>query len=520
MRRDVGKLSAAAAPMHRTLTGKSPMRCDFRPMVSYRSTGRRGLLCGLLATLAAGCGHEAKIKFASGIKPLSVEVINPPVRNIVRVVGQPSFIESYERTSIYSKPTAYIKKWIVDIGDKVKKGDVLATLFAPELVEEDGTKKANVLLAQQRIALAKEVVDVAKADVTAAEAHVKEAEEILAKYQSEVERWDIQVKRLRREVDTNVVVPQILLESTDQLKSSTMARDKAAATIKTTKAELLSYQATLAKAEVDVRVAEAALKVAESEQRYAKAWVDYLTLTAPFDGVITARNANTFDFVLPTTGDPTAFYLSPDISPGGAAPIYVVDRLDVVRIFVDVPEQDANYVHPGSKATVLAKSYRDEPIPGTVTRISWALNMKSRTLRAEIDLPNPDSQLLPGTYAYVNLMIERDGVRAVPQSALTHIGDKAYYWRDENGHAARTEVRTGVSDGEWIEVTNRRIPPPDGAPVGESPWVPIDGTEQVILGDPSLLTDGAPVEVAPAAHGTKVASDTPAPDHHSAPVAR
>ena len=93
-----------------------------------------------------------------------------------------------------------------------------------------------------------------------------------------------------------------------------------------------------------------------------KAWVDYLTLTAPFDGVISARNANTFDFVLPTTGDPTAFYLSPDISPGGtAAPIYVVDRLDIVRIFVDIPEQDANFVNIGTKATVLARAFRDEP---------------------------------------------------------------------------------------------------------------------------------------------------------------
>ena len=187
--------------------------------------------------------------------------------------------------------------------------------------------------------------------------------------------------------------------------------------------------------------------------------MDYLTLTAPFDGVITARNANTFDFVLPTTGDPTANYRSPDLSPSGAAaPIYVVDRTDIVRIFVDIPEQDANYVHIGTKATVLAKAYRDEPIPATVTRTSWALNIKSRTLRAEIDLPNPGSQLLPGMYAYVKVIIERPGVRALPEAALTYSGDKAYCWTHEDGHAVRTEVQTGVSDGEWIEVTNRQVP--------------------------------------------------------------
>ena len=63
---------------------------------------------------------------------------------------------------------------------------------------------------------------------------------------------------------------------------------------------------------------------------------------------------------------------------------------------------------------MLAKAYRDEPIPGTVTRTGLGLNMKSRTLRAEIDLPNPGGQLLPGIYAYVNLIIERPGVRALP----------------------------------------------------------------------------------------------------------
>jgi multidrug efflux pump subunit AcrA (membrane-fusion protein) len=464
-----------------------------------------------VATVAApGCGHQTRIEFTNDMKPPTVQVINPPVRNIVRVVGQPSFIESYERTSIFAKPTAYIKKWIVDIGDKVKKGDVLATLFAPELVEEHRTKAASVELDQERISLANEVVEVAAADVKAALARLKEAEEILGKYEAEVKRWDTEVKRLSREVEKNVVANQILLESTFQLKSSTAARDKAIATIKKAEAELLADQAALARAKVDVRVAEAALKVAQSEEKYAKAWVDYLTLTAPFDGVITARTANTFDFVLPTTGDPTAYYLAPDISSGGAAPIYVVDRTDIVRIFVDIQEHDANYVRIGSKATVLARAYRDQPIPGTVTRTSWALNMKSRTLRAEIDLRNPGSQLLPGMYAYVKLTIERPGARALPESALTFSGERAYYWAHENGRAVRTEVRTGVSDGEWIEVTNRH-PPQAAGRAGE--WVPIDGTEQVILGDLSLLTDGARVDVGGVTQGTKLASEPPGRAH-------
>ena len=69
----------------------------------------------------------------------------------MRIVGQPSFIESYERSSVYPKMSAYIEKWNVDIGDRVKKGQTLATLFVPELVEDFGTKKATVKLDDQRI---------------------------------------------------------------------------------------------------------------------------------------------------------------------------------------------------------------------------------------------------------------------------------------------------------------------------------------------------------------------------------
>ena len=226
--------------------------------------------------------------------------------------------------------------------------------------------------------------------------------------------------------------------------------------------------------------------------------------------MIVARNANTGDFVLPATGDPTALRRSPYESPGGtAAPIYVVDRLDVVRVFVDVPEQDANYVQIGTKASVLARAFSEKSIQGTVTRTSWALNVKSRTLRAEIDLHNPESRLLPGMYAYANVIIERPGVLALPTATLVHNGDQTFFWSEKSGQAIRTEIQTAVSDGEWTEVTNRRSTSPGASSAGEVAWVAIDGSEQVIEGDVSILTEGAPVRVAPEQGGAKVASAAP-----------
>ncbi|MFI5456494.1 MAG: efflux RND transporter periplasmic adaptor subunit [Isosphaerales bacterium] len=473
------------------------------------------LVFGLLAALAApGCRHQAETHAPSVREPQTVRLIQPRARTIVRVIGQPGFIESYERSSVYPKMNAYILKWIVDIGDRVKKGDVLATLFVPELVAEYGTKKATVVLDRERIALAKEVVEVAKADVKAAEASLEEARAEFAGDQAEVERWDSEVKRLQGEVNRGVVTPQDLLQSTNRWKASIAARQAAKANVMKADDELLARRAALAKAEIDVRVAEADLKVAESEEKRLKVWVDYLVLPAPYDGVIVARNANTFDFVLPARGDPSALSRAPYLSPSGnAAPIYVVDRVDIVRIFVDIPEQDANNVHIGSKATVLVKAYGDQPIEGTVTRTSWALNIKSRTLRAEIDLHNPNSQILPGMYAYAKVKIERPGVWAVPVSALMHIektvlriGEKTFCWMYEDGHAKRIELETGISDGEWIEVTNRRLPPVAGA---ADHWAPIDGTEHLILGDLSILAEGSPVKIAETPAATKVASATP-----------
>ena len=353
-----------------------------------------------------GCGEEEKTAPSVSEPPL-LHVVHPELRKIVRVVGQPSFTQSYERTSIYPKLTAFIEKWNVDIGDKVQKGDVLAELFVPELREMWQTKKATVEYDAERVGFAQENVQVDDAEVKAAKARLEEAKSILAKYEAQVNRWDIQVQRLSREVRRTVVDPQILLESTNQWKASMAARDAAKAAIVKAEAELLAAEAKLSRAKVNVAVARADLGVAESEAKRLEAWVGYLKLLAPYDGIIVSRNANTWDFVLPSTGDPTAEIRAPHLSPGEkAAPIYVVDRTDIVRIYVDVPERDANYIHIGSNARVKLWAYRDEWLPATVTRLSWALNTKSRTMCAEIDLPNAESQMLPGMYAYGEVIVD------------------------------------------------------------------------------------------------------------------
>src|SRR5262249_2212027 len=173
----------------------------------------------------------------------------------------------------------------------------------------------------------------------------------------------VQVKRIAKEVERQVIAPQILLESQNELNADIAARDAAKAAIAKAAAELIAAEARWARAKLNVALARANLAVAQSEERRLAAWVGYLKLLAPYDGIIVARNANTWDFVLPRSGDPTARERAPDLSPGGAAPIYVVDRTDIVRIYVDVPERDANYIHVGSEGRVKVWAYRDEWLP-------------------------------------------------------------------------------------------------------------------------------------------------------------
>ena len=328
--------------------------------------GCRRLVFWLLAALGApGCGGKAKTEHTSVAEPPTVQVIHPQIRTIVRVIGQPSFIESYERTSIYPKLTAYIEKWNVDIGDKVKKGDTLATLFVPELVEDFGTKNATVELDKQRIELAQKLVTVADADVKAARARPRGGQgdpgqipgrgRPLGLGGQTAQEGDREGRR--RPPDPPGVDQSAQVEHRRAGRGQGdhhEGRRRSCSPERPRSPRPRSASPSLAPT----------LRSPTSEARRLKAWVGYLTLTAPYDGVIVARNANTGDFVLPATGDPTAMQRAPHLSPGGAAPIYVVDRTDVVRIFVDVPEQDANYVKIGTKASVLVQAYRDEPLAG------------------------------------------------------------------------------------------------------------------------------------------------------------
>ncbi len=441
------------------------------------------------AALATGCGKREEAAPPARTNP-RVEFTHPERRTIERTVGQPGFIDAYEQTSIYPKLPAYIQKWYVDIGDRIQRDQVMADLFVPELDAEFEQKKAQVAQDTVAIEAARQFVKVSEHNLAVATAGVQKAKADLGTYQSAVDRWESEVTRLTGLVAQKVVDRQILDESQKQLKSNVASREGAQAAIEAAQAVELARRSDLDKARVDVNVAEAKAKVSEADmQRYA-ALVSYTKLTAPYDGVVVVRNANTGDFVQPASGDRSAPSGMADLSVGRGAPIYIVARTDLVRVYVDVPELDADHIQVGTEATIRVQALDDAEINGKVTRTSWSLNVQTRTLRAEIDLPNPEARLLPGMYAYGFLKVHRADVMAVPLAAVVELGNEHYVYLLENGKAVKTAVQAGVHDAVWIEVAKKRV--------GDQ-WLPLAGNEQVLVGNLSQLVDGQKVEATPAA---------------------
>jgi HlyD family secretion protein len=438
----------------------------------------------LMLTALTGCGKKPPPAKPVSVDP-EVHLVKPERRTIARTVSQPGFLYAFEQTAIFPKVAGYVKDWHVDIGDPIKKGQELATLYVPELDAELVQKKALLALDEALVAVAERMVTVATNNVKVAAAQVEEAKANVNKFQASVERWESEVKRLSSLSEQRVLDQQVLEESRKQLKADTAARDAAKATVLAMEAAQLAREADLEKARADVAAAQARVQVAQADVKRVEALVSYTRVTAPYDGVVVIRNANRGDYLQPGTGDQSVSIVSQDRTTAHV-PLYVVARTDKVRVFIDVPEMDASSVAPGTKATVRIQALRDEEISATVTRTSWSLSRETRTLRAEIDLPNPEGRLRPGMYAFGNVYIQHSNVLAVPQAAVVEIGNLNRCFLYEDGRAVETAVQTGISDGKWIEVVRKRS--------GAS-WTDFTGDEDVILGDLSELADGQKVRV-------------------------
>jgi multidrug resistance efflux pump len=302
-------------------------------------------------------------------------------------VSVPATIEPFWSADLNAKVSGYVSDVKVDLGDHVTKGQLLAALSDPEL--EAGLAQAKATLASKH-----QMLQAADAAIEQARQSRSVAQKQLESYKADAQFQEITLKRAQELSAGNAATPAQLDE----------ARSKA----EVSKANLGIGEAKITSAEADIKasqanrdVAAAQIDLAEAQLQQAQVMLDYTKIMAPFDGVVTRRIVNPGDLVQ---------------TAGAAHPLFTVQQVQTVRIFCDVPETAVAGVTIGGHADVKVYGLGGKTISGTVTRLATSLNSETRTMRAEIDLPNPSESLRPGMYAQVTLTLQPPPVaEAAPQ---------------------------------------------------------------------------------------------------------
>ena len=397
-----------------------------------------------------------------------VQTVQPTKGGLARVASEPGSAHSFESAELYAKVSGYLEKLYVDIGSRVKQGDLLAEIDVPELTKDVESAAASYQQAEAEVAQAEARIDSAIADQKAAEAKIAQAKADVDRCQAEVEFTQSQYERNRELNELKGIPDRVVEEKLRQFQSAKASHSAAQSSVSA--AEQLAAAATsrIALARADLKVSQAKARVAESQLARAKVMASYMKITSQYDGVITARNFHRGEFIRAP-------------GQGGQAPLLAVDRTDKMRVVVKIPDLEVPYVQPGDLATVRLDALPQREFTGSVARIADSEDPLTRTMQVEIDLPNPDGAIRDRMYGRVQIALEASppGV-TVPTTAL--VGDildgRAKVFIVQNGQARLRQVQVGKDNGVNLEVL-----------AGLTPDDPL------ILHPPSGLADGAKVAV-------------------------
>jgi HlyD family secretion protein len=332
------------------------------------------------------------------------------------VMSLPGTVLAFDQARIYARATGYVAERRVDIGSRVHNGDLLLRIAAPDLDQQ-----------------------------------LAEAEARLSQMQGALEQARAGTAQARSDGELADATNSRTLRLAKQGWETKQNADN-------TRLSLTSKLAAVANAEAGVKVAEANIKAQQSTVQRLLQLTQYEKVEAPFDGVITARNVDNGDLV------------RADDNSGGT-PLFMVQRDDVVRVQVNVPQSGAVALLDGLPTTVHVPELPGRTFEGKVARNSVALDAASRTMLVEVDVPNPDGALRSGFYVNVDFAIPRpapavvipaeallfngDGLRVatVDNAGRVHLHDVSVY-RD---FGTTLELRDGLQGGERVALT----PPAD-----------------------------------------------------------
>jgi RND family efflux transporter MFP subunit len=323
----------------------------------------------LLATVV-NRGINSRIKAASIVKQETADLAIPAVSVIHPRLGEskqelvlPGNLQAFSFAPIYARTSGYLKKWYFDIGARVKAGQVLAEIDAPELDQQLRQAKANLQQAQAAL------------EQALANRQQSKANEEYAKITAD--RW----KQLTAE---GVVSNQDNDQKQSQyqaLVANSQALDKA-----------------IAAARSNVSAQDANIGLLEQLQ-------DYRIVKAPFDGVITARSTDVGYLINAGNG-------------GTAQELFRMAASDRLRLFVNVPEVSSRAAVPGVDAELILAEYPGRKFHGKLVRTADAMDSATRTLLTEIDVDNTSGELKPGSYAEVHMALPGGRALIIPVSSV------------------------------------------------------------------------------------------------------
>ena len=363
-----------------------------------RRSKRRSL--GLLVTLFAigsGCDQLTDRSRSANRQPAVAPEAPPPLETAVIELGSvtetkdlPFEIIPYESTDLVARVEGYVKEIKVDIGDEVTAGQVLVSLSA-------GERLADIVRWQNKVS---------KARVDRETSHA-----LLAQVGSHREE-QLTLKRLN---ESKLATTEGLVRRGGLAEEQL---DQAQFSLESAEAALGRVDADVAAAEAQLRSAEAEIQVVEAELARVQVWAQYLTIAAPFDGLITHRNVDHGDLVRPESRE--------------GASLLTVDRVDQVKLVLYVGIENGAQLDVGDAVAVTAVEGRPTPklAVQNITRYARAFHRKTRTVRVEVDIENVRQNkggqrwFEPGEYGLARITLNdlRD-VQTVPAAAVNQLED-------------------------------------------------------------------------------------------------
>ncbi len=463
----------AAVPRHPWLTTGASLACITTIVfLAWRADGKVHAYSGAANTE----NSAAPFPSSSAEQPeeeqtgdaVSVEVAKPAQQGLGRKTTQPGSLHAFQYAELYAKTSGYLGEQNVDIGDRVKRGQVLAVISVPELESDVQEAAAALARAKSVVAQMNSRVLTSQAEASAATATVKQMEADVVRSKAQRVYREKELHRMEELFSLKSIDRRLVDEKQDATEAARAAELAAHAAVEKSKAEADAAAARIAQAKADVQHAEADVQVAAAVLAKQKVLLDYTTIESPYDGVVTLRKFH-----------PGSFIRAAD--QGGDVPVLTVARTDVVRVVVQVPDRDVPFTNVGDEATVEIDALPGTTFSGKVSRVADAENPQTRTMRVEIDLPNDKDLLREGMYGRATIQLAPPSTAlTIPASALvgktTDAAGKVYIVRD--GKAALVPIEIGQDDGLQMEVIRGLKP-----------------TDEVVIHYRGTIGDGRPVRV-------------------------